>query len=209
MSEMSELVSSYKAIRDRLISPPNAITDIGIDLKRKRIPPTVDKVSDLPVVEYVQGPAVDCSVFVVEIPTPMIEEPLKLEDIERAVCSFFGVSKIELYARRRTKNVVYARHICWYLATKYTSRSLPEIGRRGGGCDHTTILHARDKIERLIKEDVETADTIKMLESMLMNRHEANCLSKSAVATITERNLAQEQADQEGSLPRPKVCPVA
>ena len=202
MTELSQMVSNYKAIRDRLVSPPNAITDIGIDLKRKRIPPVPP---ELPVLECAPGVAVTCEVFVAQVPTKQTDAPLKIEEIERAVCACFGISKIQLYARRRTKDVVYPRHICWYLAAKYTRRSLPEIGHRGGGCDHTTILHARNKIERLIKDNPATADIIKVLESMLLKKHESNDLLRSAMATEPKLDMAQESPD---SLSQPQIRQV-
>jgi len=86
----------------------------------------------------------------------------KIEDIQRVVAQHFNVSKADLVSARRTRAVVRPRQVAMYLAKSLTPRSLPEIGRRFGGRDHTTVLHAVRKIDSLIgsdgslKEDVET-----------------------------------------------------
>ena len=68
---------------------------------------------------------------------------------------------------RRTANVVRPRQIAMYLAKTLTLRSLPEIGRRFGGRDHTTVLHAVRKIENLSDTDKVLADEIETLKRML------------------------------------------
>jgi chromosomal replication initiator protein len=68
---------------------------------------------------------------------------------------------------RRTANVVRPRQIAMYLAKTLTLRSLPEIGRRFGGRDHTTVLHAVRKIEGLIGKDNALAAEIESLKSQL------------------------------------------
>jgi chromosomal replication initiator protein len=68
---------------------------------------------------------------------------------------------------RRTANVVRPRQIAMYLAKTLTLRSLPEIGRRFGGRDHTTVLHAVRKIETLVGKDTTTADEVELLKRLL------------------------------------------
>ncbi len=72
---------------------------------------------------------------------------IKIEDILRIVSRHFGVSKGDLLSQRRHRSVVWPRQIGMYLAKQLTARSLPEIGRRFGNRDHTTVLHAIRKIE--------------------------------------------------------------
>jgi chromosomal replication initiator protein len=72
-----------------------------------------------------------------------------------------------LLSSRRTANVVRPRQIAMYLAKTLTLRSLPEIGRRFGGRDHTTVLHAVRKIESLIGTDNGLAAEIEVLKSQL------------------------------------------
>jgi chromosomal replication initiator protein len=68
---------------------------------------------------------------------------------------------------RRTANVVRPRQVAMYLAKPLTLRSLPEIGRRFGGRDHTTVLHAVRKIEGLVGDDAMLADEIEVLKRQL------------------------------------------
>jgi hypothetical protein len=73
--------------------------------------------------------------------------------VATVVADFFGLTLNDLQSHTRTKDLVYARHIAMYLARKMTPRSLPAIGRTFGGRDHTTVLHACEKIEALLKTD--------------------------------------------------------
>jgi chromosomal replication initiator protein len=63
--------------------------------------------------------------------------------------------------------VVRPRQIAMFLAKVLTSRSLPEIGRRFGGRDHTTVLHSVRKVEQMIKDDIDLAQEIELLKRML------------------------------------------
>ena len=68
---------------------------------------------------------------------------------------------------RRTANVVRPRQVAMYLAKTLTLRSLPEIGRRFGGRDHTTVLHAVRKIENLVHNDAALAEEIELIKRQL------------------------------------------
>lgn len=85
----------------------------------------------------------------VEPPSPslrrLIELPL-IDQITRAVCEEFNMTKIELWSERRTLNVVRPRHLAFSLCKHLTTRSLVEIGRRFGGRDHTTVLNGVRKM---------------------------------------------------------------
>jgi chromosomal replication initiator protein len=93
---------------------------------------------------------------------------VKIEDIQRTVARHYNVSRSDMLSSRRTANVVRPRQIAMYLAKTLTLRSLPEIGRRFGGRDHTTVLHAVRKIESLSDTDKVLADDIETLKRMLM-----------------------------------------
>lgn len=88
------------------------------------------------------------------------ERRVTFDAIKRAVSAFHGVSVNDLMSSRRTGGVVRPRQIAMYLAKTMTPRSLPEIGRRFGGRDHTTVLHAVRKIGGLIETDKALADDI-------------------------------------------------
>ena len=99
---------------------------------------------------------------------PSEPKRLKIEDIQRTVARHFNVSRADMLSSRRTANVVRPRQIAMYLAKMLTLRSLPEIGRRFGGRDHTTVLHAVRKIESLADKDQSLADELEVLKRMLM-----------------------------------------
>jgi chromosomal replication initiator protein len=92
---------------------------------------------------------------------------VRIEDIQRTVARQYNVSRADLLSSRRTANVVRPRQIAMYLAKTLTLRSLPEIGRRFGGRDHTTVLHAVRKIEALVGSDATLASEIELLKRLL------------------------------------------
>jgi chromosomal replication initiator protein len=92
---------------------------------------------------------------------------VKIEDIQKLVATRYNVSRADILSERRTAAVVKPRQIAMYLAKALTPRSLPEIGRRFGGRDHTTVLHAVRKIEKAITEDRSLHDEVDLLKRML------------------------------------------
>ena len=103
-------------------------------------------------------------------PAEQVEEddgPRKptVTEIRKCVAKYFNVSMNDLMSPRRLAQVVRARQIGFYLARKLTRQSLPDIGRRFGGKDHTTVLHGSRVIERKIAEDPAFAQTIAQLEA--------------------------------------------
>ena len=98
---------------------------------------------------------------------PQEPKRVKIEEIQRIVARQYNVSRADLLSSRRTANVVRPRQVAMYLAKTLTLRSLPEIGRRFGGRDHTTVLHAVRKIENLVGNDAALADEIELLKRQL------------------------------------------
>jgi chromosomal replication initiator protein len=92
---------------------------------------------------------------------------VRIEDIQRVVARHYNVSKTELLSNRRTRTIVKPRQIAMYLAKVMTPRSLPEIGRRFGGRDHTTVLHAVRKIEDLSGSDNTLAQELELLRRLI------------------------------------------
>ena len=92
---------------------------------------------------------------------------IKIEDIQRIVARQYNVSRSDLLSSRRTANVVRPRQVAMYLAKTLTLRSLPEIGRRFGGRDHTTVLHAVRRIEALKVDDAQLARDLETLTRKL------------------------------------------
>ena len=81
------------------------------------------------------------------------EKIISIDQIQRKVCDFFGIKVSDLKAQNRTKAVAFPRQIAMYLSRQLTHASLSEVGRAFGGKDHTTVLHAVDKIQTLLQED--------------------------------------------------------
>jgi chromosomal replication initiator protein len=92
---------------------------------------------------------------------------IMIEEIQRVVARYYGISRADILCARRTLNVVRPRQVAAYLCKTLTLRSLPEIGRRFGGRDHTTILSSVRKITRLISEDKKFADEVNHLRALL------------------------------------------
>jgi len=81
------------------------------------------------------------------------EKIITIEQIQRKVSEAYGIKLSDLKAKNRTKAVAFPRQIAMYLARQLTHASLSEVGRAFGGKDHTTVLHAVDKIQVLLQED--------------------------------------------------------
>jgi chromosomal replication initiator protein len=88
------------------------------------------------------------------------EKIITIEQIQRKVGDFFGVKMADLKAKSRTKAVAFPRQVAMYLARQLTHASLAEVGRAFGGKDHTTVLHAVDKIQTLLQEDPKLRKTV-------------------------------------------------
>ena len=88
------------------------------------------------------------------------EKLITIDQIQRKVCDFFGIRLSDLKAKNRTKAIAFPRQIAMYLARQLTHASLSEVGRAFGGKDHTTVLHAVDKVQVLLQEDPKLRKTI-------------------------------------------------
>ena len=88
------------------------------------------------------------------------EKIITIEQIQRKVCDLFGIRLSDLKAKTRTKAIAFPRQIAMYLARQLTHASLAEVGRAFGGKDHTTVLHAVDKVQTLLQEDPKLRRTI-------------------------------------------------
>ena len=78
---------------------------------------------------------------------------IPIEDIQTEVGKFYNVTVKEIKATKRTQNIVLARQVAMYLAREMTDNSLPKIGKEFGGRDHSTVLHAYNKIKNMIAQD--------------------------------------------------------
>jgi chromosomal replication initiator protein len=88
---------------------------------------------------------------------------ITIDEIQRAVSSHFEVKQIDLISERRAVAIARPRQIAMYLAKRLTTRSLPEIGRKFGNRDHSTVIHAVKRIEELRGKDVEIDGAVRAL----------------------------------------------
>ena len=86
-----------------------------------------------------------------------------IEDIQKRVSDHYNIRLADMHSARRARAVARPRQVAMYLAKQLTSRSLPEIGRKFGGRDHTTVMHAVRKIEQLCGEDANLAEDVELL----------------------------------------------
>ncbi len=90
-----------------------------------------------------------------------------IEEIQKQVASHFNIRISDMHSARRARSVARPRQVAMYLAKQLTSRSLPEIGRKFGGRDHTTVMHAVKKVEELRECDSSFAEDVELLRRML------------------------------------------
>ncbi len=98
------------------------------------------------------------------------KKELTIEDIQAEVASYFNIKLEDFKSSRRSRNVAFPRQIAMYLARELTNVSLPKIGEAFGGKDHTTVLHACEKIKELINKDTNIRNTVENLKKRLINR---------------------------------------
>ena len=98
------------------------------------------------------------------------EEIVTTDSIIEAVCSFYKIQRSDLTGKKRNKDIVEPRQICAYLMTEMLSIPLVTIGQSLGGRDYTTIIHARDKIAELIKENQRIQTEVKDLKNLILKK---------------------------------------
>ncbi|MBP0724893.1 chromosomal replication initiator protein DnaA [Bacillus sp. RG28] len=92
---------------------------------------------------------------------------LSIQDIQRTVGEFFNIKLDDFKAKKRTKSVAYPRQVAMYLSRELTDHSLPKIGEEFGGRDHTTVIHAHEKISKLVEIDVQLQAQLKEINEKL------------------------------------------
>ena len=92
---------------------------------------------------------------------------ITIDEIQRKVAEHYNIKMSDMHSARRARNVARPRQVAMYLAKQLTARSLPEIGRKFGGRDHTTVMHAVRKIEELMEEDAQIAQDVEIVRRAL------------------------------------------
>ncbi len=95
------------------------------------------------------------------------EKILTVEEIQKAVSTFYNIKFSDLRSKRRHRTVAFPRQIAMYLAREYGKFSFPEIGNSFGGKDHSTAIHAVKKIENALKEDQELKHSVRSIKQIL------------------------------------------
>ncbi|MDA8585631.1 chromosomal replication initiator protein DnaA [Rhodobacteraceae bacterium] len=95
------------------------------------------------------------------------DRKITVEEIQRKVSDHFNIRLSDMIGPKRVRTFARPRQMAMYLAKQLTSRSLPEIGRRFGGRDHTTVMHGVRKIEELMQQDSQIADDLELLRRSL------------------------------------------
>ena len=90
-----------------------------------------------------------------------------IEEIQKRVAEHFNIRISDMHSARRARAVARPRQVAMYLAKQLTARSLPEIGRKFGGRDHTTVMHAVRKVDELRSTDASFSDDVELLRRML------------------------------------------
>ncbi len=95
------------------------------------------------------------------------DRKITVEEIQRKVSDHYNIRLSDLIGPKRVRTFARPRQVAMYLSKQMTTRSLPEIGRRFGGRDHTTVMHGVRKIEELMQHDSQIADDLEMLRRAL------------------------------------------
>ena len=96
------------------------------------------------------------------------KKSINVESIQNIVAVYFNLNIQEMLSPRRSRSLARPRQIAMYLAKKYTTNSLPDIGRKFSNRDHTTVIHAVKKIEELVKNDNEIKHSITEIKKRLL-----------------------------------------
>lgn len=134
-------------------------------------------------------------------PTPKVSfetaarlgSPQRIRLIQAIVAAEFNISRKELLSHRRDRAIVFPRQVAMYVAKELTLRSLPELGRRFGGMDHTTVLHASRKIELLLAED---APGLRAKIDKIKSQVLATVAAQSAPASVPSSEAEQPNSGE-------------
>ena len=102
------------------------------------------------------------------------DRKITIEEIQRRVAEYYNVRLADMLSARRARAVARPRQVAMYLSKQLTTRSLPEIGRKFGGRDHTTVIHAVRKIDELRQADSGIEEDVDLLRRMLEGGHAPN-----------------------------------
>jgi hypothetical protein len=127
------------------------------------------------------------------------ERRVTVEEIQRKVAEHFNIRLSDMLGPKRTRTIARPRQIAMYLSKEMTSRSLPEIGRRFGGRDHTTILHGVRKAVSQAQSVVERRNTIPILANVLIEAEGGHVSFRATDLDIEVVDRAPAMVDRAGA----------
>ena len=95
---------------------------------------------------------------------------ITIQDIQQQVADYYGLKLDDFKAKKRTRNIAFPRQIAMFLSRELTDYSLPKIGDAFGGRDHTTVIHAYDKIVQCIDKDRDFSRVLQSLRDRITKR---------------------------------------
>lgn len=98
-------------------------------------------------------------------------KPISISLIQQEVCKYYQISKNDLVGNKRSQSIAFPRQIAMYLSRELTDHSLPKIGGEFGGRDHTTVMYANSKIQRLMNEQRDVYNQIQTLTNLIRQRN--------------------------------------
>jgi len=104
------------------------------------------------------------------VPQDNAKEVTTTADITEAVCSYYKIKKEDIIGKKKNKELVEPRQICMYLMTEILSIPLVTIGQALGGRDHTTVIHARDKISELIQVNTKISTDVNDIKNLILKK---------------------------------------
>lgn len=175
-----DIIDQAKLIRQRLRNPPNAVYDPGIDLTRKS---THHKGSEPNPDPAPKKALVEPIIVEPSYPPMDIRFPITFDDIVEAVSIHYGLTTEAIRGSCRRSHVCFARFVVVYLSLKILpGRSLKSIARDLGGRDHSTAIHARDRMTAIVAGNSQVASEVQMIENYIETVHN----NKPVIPTFRE-----------------------
>ncbi len=181
MSVSEDLRSRAHDIRRRLRNPPNAVVDLGIDLKRKFQPPVIISIEPEPAPEPIVAEPIDIPAFLPDTKSAETDEVVdsdkmthevgkspSIHTIFAHVCRHFDITKDAFKGKRRWTRLVRARFAAVFLCRKLTNKSYPYIALHLGHRDHSSIVHCFQCAEERLLFDSDFAFDVATIEAELL-----------------------------------------
>lgn len=188
-----EIIDRAKEIRQKLRYPPNAVKDPGIDLTRKS---TAHKgsepIPDPPIRKILGAEPV--------IPVPIeLWSPTAFDDVLDAVSAHYGVSVAAIKSSSRRSHICFARFVVVHLAIKMKARKSLSSIARALYKDHTSILHARNRINAIIAGNSQVAAEVQMIEAYIETNNRLRC-------PVSAVNQSDMEVGRETGLQKQEIC---